>query len=76
LLPDCLLSFYPSHYELEQTFCRLPTLKPLGFFLPLQDGFYRSFDDIDDIDLGVLASSNPLEAAVVLRSQPEASAAR
>ncbi|CAB4058165.1 unnamed protein product [Lepeophtheirus salmonis] len=31
------------------------------------DGYYRSFDDIDDIDLGVLASSNSLEAAVVLR---------
>ena len=41
-----------------------------------QEGFYRSFDDIDDIDLGVLASSNPLEAAVVLRNQPESSGAR
>jgi hypothetical protein len=33
-------------------------------------GFYRSFDDLDDIDdhlMGVLAHSNPLEAAVVLR---------
>lgn len=37
-----------------------------------EEGFYRSFDDIDDIDdLGVLASSNPLEAVVVLRSQLE-----
>ena len=36
------------------------------------EGFYRSFDDLDDIDdhlnlMGVLADSNPLEAAVVLR---------
>ncbi|TRY71121.1 hypothetical protein TCAL_15039 [Tigriopus californicus] len=37
-----------------------------------EEGFYRSFDDIDDIDdLDVLANSNPLEAAVVLRSQLE-----
>ena len=34
-----------------------------------EEGFYRSFDDIDDIDLGVLANSNSLEAAVVLRAQ-------
>lgn len=34
------------------------------------DGFYRSYDDIDDIDLSVLADSNTLEAAVVLRAQP------
>jgi hypothetical protein len=40
------------------------------------EGFYRSFDDIDDIDLSVLASSNPLEAAVVLRNQSESSGAR
>ena len=39
-----------------------------------EEGYYRSFDDhIDDIDdLGVLANSNSLEAAVVLRTQPEA----
>ena len=40
------------------------------------EGFYRSFDDIDDIDLSVLASSNPLEAAVVLRNQSESGGAR
>ena len=36
------------------------------------EGFYRSFDDLDDIDdhlMGVLADSNPLEAAVVLRGE-------
>ena len=34
------------------------------------EGFYRSFDDdIDDIDLGVLANSNSLEASIVLRNQ-------
>lgn len=35
------------------------------------EGFYRSFDDLDDIDdhlMSVLADSNPLEAAVVLRN--------
>jgi hypothetical protein len=38
------------------------------------DGFYRSFDDdIDDIDLGVLADSNSLEASIVLRNQPQIS---
>ena len=38
------------------------------------DGFYRSFDDdIDDIDLGVLANSNSLEASIVLRNQPQIS---
>ena len=36
------------------------------------EGFYRSFDDLDDIDdhlMSVLADSNPLEAAVVLRGE-------
>ena len=38
------------------------------------DGFYRSFDDdIDDIDFGVLADSNSLEASIVLRNQPQTS---
>ena len=38
------------------------------------EGFYRSFDDdIDDIDLGVLANSNSLEASIVLRTQPQVS---
>ena len=37
------------------------------------DGYYRSFDDdIDDIDLGgVLATSNSIEAAVVLRNNSQ-----
>ena len=42
-----------------------------------EDGFYKSFDeladDIDDLATGVLASSNPLEASVVLRAQPAVS---
>ena len=36
------------------------------------EGFYRSFDDLDDIDdhlMSVLADSNPIEAAVVLRGE-------
>ena len=45
----------------------------------LEDGFYKSFDeladDIDDLATGVLASSNPLEASVVLRAQPAVSSA-
>ena len=44
-----------------------------------EDGFYKSFDeladDIDDLATGVLASSNPLEASVVLRAQPAVSSA-
>ena len=44
-----------------------------------EDGFYKSFDeladDIDDLATGVLASSNPLEASVVLRAQPVVSSA-
>ena len=38
------------------------------------EGFYRSFDDLDDIDdhlMSVLADSNPLEAAVVLRGEAQ-----
>ncbi len=56
----------PNEDELQ----RMSISATLETVTGVSEGFYRSFDDLDDIDdhlMSVLADSNPLEAAVVLR---------